>query len=151
MFNKLKDIKKFIIDDTISFLMILKNKENETNKEISEIDEEIFSLSEMVESYNELYNLSLIDEVSYVEKMNKASKSLDFLKSRRKKLIREDKDELIVEQLKELKKIVEEENYMIEFNLELFNRIVDKIFVETDRTLTFRLIGDLNLNMEVGE
>ncbi len=151
MFNKLKDIKKFIIDDTISFLMILKNKENETNKEISEIDEEIFSLSEMIESYNELYNLSLIDEVSYVEKMNKASKSLDFLKSGRKKLIREDKDELIVEQLKELKKIVEEENYMIEFNLELFNRMVDKIFVETDRTLTFRLIGDLNLNMEVGE
>lgn len=70
------------------------------------------------------------------------------LRSRRLKLINADEDERTIEKLKELKKLLSSGvHYMRDADEALFNKMVERIYVNEDDSLSFILKGGLELKM----
>ena len=148
MYNTLKQNEKIIVDETLAQLNSLKVKVNVGNNEIAEIDDEIASLAEQNSVYAELYASGVIDEVTYVVKTDKYKNRITELRSRRLKLINEDDDEICIERLRELKRFLSEGAESItEMDEEMFSKLVDVIYAESDGALTFRLKCELELKI----
>ena len=73
------------------------------------------------------------------------------LRSRRMKIINDDDEETCIEQLRQLRKIIEESpDYLDEMDTVLFREIVKLIYAEEDGALSFVIKGDLELKVYVG-
>lgn len=147
MYNKLKRNERVILDETLSQFMALRKRINNGNNAIAEIDSEIASLSEQNATYSSLYESQIIDETIYFEKSDRIKRQITELRSRRLKLLNEDEDERCIEKIRELKRVVNENDYQQGMNYILFNQVVDKILAEQDGSLTFRLKCELELNV----
>lgn len=148
MFNTLKTNSKVLLDETIAQLQALKLKVNRGNDEIREIDREIASLSEQNNTYSILFSQGVIDNVTYYEQTDKLKRNLYEQRVRRQKLIDENEDEKCIEKLRELRKLIQVSEYLTEMNEPLFDEIVEKILVEQDGTLSFRLKCELELKVK---
>lgn len=148
MYNTLKQNDKIIVDEAIAQLNALKVKVNAGNNEIAEIDDEIASLAEQNSVYSELYASGVIDKVTYVGKTDKYKNRITELRSRRLKLINEDDDEICIERLRELKRVLSESAESItEMDEGMFSRLVDVVYAGSDGGLTFRLKCELELKI----
>lgn len=148
IYNKFRANEKLVLDETIAQLQSLKAKRNNNNKQITEIDYQIARLGQENITHTELYNESIIDEVLYVEKTDAIKREITELKAQRFKLINEDDEEKCIEQLRELKRTLNDsEKEIISFDKYLFEKIISKIYVENDSVLTFVFIGELELKI----
>lgn len=72
------------------------------------------------------------------------------MRSRRLKLINEDEDELCIEKMRELKRVLAESAESItEMDEGIFSQIIDTVFAEADGVLTFLLKCSLELKINV--
>lgn len=147
MYNSLKRNERVIVDETLSQFVALRKRINNGNNAISEIDIEIASLSEQNATYSKLYANQIINETIYFEKTDKIKRQITELRSRRLKLLNEDEDERCIEGIRELKRILDDNDYQQEMNFKLFEQIVEKVFAEQDGSLTFKLKCELELNV----
>ena len=93
----------------------------------------------------------MIDEVTYHEKADSLKGQITELRSRRMKIINDDDEETCIEQLRQLRKIIEESpDYLDEMDTVLFGKIVKLIYAEEDGALSFVIKGDLELKVYVG-
>lgn len=115
-----------------------------------QIDKDISILCAQESLFTNLYSSGSFDENLYFEKTDTIKKKLSDLKARRSHLVNEDDDERCVEQLKELKRNLQEfPKSIAEFSKDIFNRIIKKVFIEEDGSISFVLRGDLEFTMEV--
>lgn len=150
MYNTLKQNVKTVVDETIALLNSLKVKVNSGNNKIAEIDAEIASLAEQNSVYAELFASGVIDEITHLEKTDKYKNRITELRSRRLKLINEDEDELCIEKMRELKRVLAESAESItEMDEGIFSQIIDTVFAEADGVLTFLLKCSLELKINV--
>lgn len=150
MYNKLRQNEKLIIDDTINQLKALKYKIASGNNELEEIEMEMARLGESNRTYAELFEKSVIAEVVYNAKVGKFKKQLDELKVRKSKIINEDEDEKCIEELRLLKRVLS--NYpktIVDFDIVIFNKTIDKMYAEKDGALTFVTKGGLSLQVKM--
>ena len=149
-YNKLRQNEKILIDETIAQLQLLKVRINRGNDEIMQIDKEISILCAQESLFTNLYSSGSFDENLYFEKTDTIKKKLSDLKARRSHLVNEDDDEHCIEQLKELKRNLQEfPKSIAEFSKDIFNRIIKKVFIEEDGSISFALRGDLEFTMEI--
>ncbi len=150
LYNTLKQNLKIIIDETIYQLENLKLKANNGNRLIAEIDNEIALLSKQNSLYSTMFGSGILDAVTFYEKSGQLKGKITELRSRRIKIINADDDEVCIEEMRKLKKIVNSGvNCLVEQDTELFNKIVKSIYVEENGNLTFLLIGELSLTVEM--
>ncbi len=150
LFNRLKENQKIIIDETILEFQKLKKIINKGNNELEDIDSELATMSKQNNTYGELYASGAIDELTFIEKTDKIKKRATELRTRRIKIVNEDEQENYLEDLKKVKKILNQnKDYMTTFDEKIFNSIVEKIYVENDNSLTFCIKGELNLNIGI--
>jgi hypothetical protein len=91
-----------------------------------------------------------MDDVSYMEQTDRLKARLTQLRSRRLKLLSENENEQMIEQLKMLKEIIQDyPKAIVEFDETLFTSIVSKIKVCHDGTLIFELKGQLSLKERI--
>lgn len=118
---------------------------------IAEIDEKIAMLGRQNNLYGQMLANGVIDEVTYHEKADSLKGQITELRSRRMKIINDDDEETCIEQLRQLRKIIEESpDYLDEMDTELFGKIVKLIYAEEDGALSFIIKGDLELKVYVG-
>ena len=118
---------------------------------IAEIDEKIAMLGKQNNLYGQMLANGVIDEVTYHEKADSLKGQITELRSRRMKIINDDDEETCIEQLRQLRKIIEESpNYLDEMDTVLFGKIVKLIYAEEDGALSFVIKGDLELKVYVG-
>lgn len=152
IYNTLKQNEKLVLDETISALQMLKSKVNSGNDAVSEIDEKLAGLASKNATYANLFSKGVINELVYYEKADQIKNEMTELRSKRLKLINEDEDELCIEELRRLKRILDEgEPRMAVLDDNIFAKIVKKVYAEPDGALTFSLIGGLELKKYVGE
>ena len=83
-------------------------------------------------------------------KKQSIKKQIEDLRVRRNKLLSEDEDERCIEELRHLKRILNDSpKTLSEIDKELFTSIVTKIYAEQNGDITFCLLGELQLRMEV--
>ena len=147
-FNTLKQNQKVVLDETIQQLQQLRARIIGSNDAIAEIDSEIATLTTQGKSCANLYANGGMAEVIYLEKTDKIKKKITELRSRRLKLIGEDENEKCIEELRQIKRIINEVDGTIEdFSEELFDSMVESIFVEQDGDVCFKLKGEVELKI----
>lgn len=152
VYNILRQNKHVLLDETISQLQTLKVKSNYGNNVIAEIDEKIAIFGRQNNLYGQMLANGVIDEVTYHEKADNLKGQITELRSRRMKIINDDDEETCIEQLRQLRKIVEESpDYLDEMDTVLFGKIVKLIYAEEDGALSFVIKGDLELKVYVGD
>lgn len=146
MYNILRNNEKVLLDDTITQLQQLKVKANSGNTAIMEIDNELNSLGEQNRAYGNMFSTGVLDQSIYLEKSDRIKKKMTELRSRRKKLLNDDEDELCIEELRKLKRILTEyPDRITSFDELLFDKIVKVLYIEQDGNMSFVLIGELEL------
>lgn len=148
MFNTLKTNKKVLIDETILQLQNLKAKTTRNNVSILEIDETIATLSRQNSLYSQMYANNVIDETTYMEKTDTIKGEIAEARSRRTKIINGDEEESFLEELRKLSREIEKDDFLTEFNREIFQKYIQMIIVEKEGTLSFVLAGDLKLTVD---
>ena len=148
MFNTLKQNEKIVVGETILQLQALKVKVNGGNGAIGEIDAEMAALSKQNSSYSALFLKGVIDDVLYFEKTDRLKSRMAELRERRLKLVNEDEEEKCLEGLRALKRVLDKHDFLVEMNEDLFNEIVDRIYIEQDGSLIFVLKCELKLKVE---
>lgn len=150
LFNRLKKYE----DETVSYLLnqivALKAKISSQSSAIGEIDTEIATLCDKNSMLTKLKARNIIDDVSYFEQTSEIQRKLTDLRRRRIKLLNDDEDEACIEQIRILKKVIDEQqDYLIRFNEDIFNSIIDNITIlDTDEAL-FHLKCGLNLKEKI--
>lgn len=146
LFNRLKMYE----DETVSYLLnqivALKAKISSQSSAIGEIDNEIATLCDKNSMLTKLKARNIIDDVSYFEQTSEIQRKLTDLRRRRIKLLNDDEDEASIDQIRILKKVIDEQqDYLIGFDEDIFNSIIDNITIlDTDEAL-FHLKCGLNL------
>lgn len=150
MFNILKQNERVLIVETITQLQSLKTKINSGNNAIIEIDEELMSLSKKNSTYSELLLQGVINHELFIQQTDVLNQKIYDLRTRRTKLINEDDDEKCIEEMRELRRIVEATDCLTKFDENLFNAIIDTVFIEQNGTMIFRLKCELEFPIERG-
>lgn len=149
MFNTLKGNSKTVLDTTITQLQMFKDKINGGKSEITEIDRELVSLGEQNNTYNTLFMEGIIDNATYFEQTDQLKRRMYELRSRRKKLVEEDEEEIGLEKLRELRGLVQNHNYVADMDEELFDSIVSKVLIEQNGDMIFCLKCGLELTVNI--
>lgn len=101
--------------------------------------------------YGQMLANGVIDEVTYHEKADNLKGEITELRSRRTKIINDDDEETCIEELRQLRKTIEDSpDYLDEMDNALFCKIVKQIYAEEDGALSFVMKGDLELKVYVG-
>ena len=79
------------------------------------------------------------------------SNKISALRARRRRILAEDTDEELLTELKELNGLLESHTLVEEFDKELFAQIVERIVVNENANLTFKLLGGIELTEEICE
>ena len=146
MYNKLRYFENEILDSTIALMEELRIRHLRENDEIRQIDIEISKLCDQNNRYEKYRERKIMDEISYMEQTSRLKSRLTELRSRRIKLISENENEQIVDKFRFLKDTLQEYTMaIIDFDVEMFEALVEKISVSHNGTLTFVLKGNLLL------
>lgn len=146
LFNRLKMYESETVGYLINQMVVLKSKISSQSSAISEIDTEIATLCDKNSMLTKLKTRNIIDDVSYFEQTSEIQRKLTELRRRRIKLLNDDEDEACIELIRILKKVIsEQQDYLIQFDEDIFNSIIESITIlDTDEAL-FHLKCGLNL------
>ena len=145
MINKLKDNQKELIDETIALMEKIIDICGGNHDRVAELNSEIADLCKRKYKVAQLYEKNLLNDQDFIIKNRDIDASLSKARSERRKLLSEDKQSESMDELLELKKIIEEYQKHEEFEQSMFEDIVNSIEVDENATITFHLIGGLNL------
>lgn len=148
LFNIIKRHARVLIVEAITQLQTLKTKINSGNNAIIEIDKELMALSQKNMAYEELFTQGVIDQTLFVQQTDVLNQKIYDLRLRRTKLINDDEEEKCIERMRELRKVINATDYLTAMNEKLFDAIVEKVLIEQDGTMTFRLKCELEFSVE---
>lgn len=150
VYNKLRYFEKEVLDSTLLMMNELRTRLLSENDEIRQIDVEIAKLCEQNNRYEKYREKKIMDDVSYMEQTDRLKARLTELRSRRLKLLSENENEQMIDQLKTLKEVIQDyPKAIVDFDESLFASTVDKIKVCHDGTLIFVLKGNLCLKERI--
>ena len=93
----------------------------------------------------------MLNAVAYSAQSADINNKIAILRAERKKKLAEDEDDELLDTLKTLNEIIEEYQLANEFDEELFEQIVERITVNDNTSITFHLIGGVDLTEEINE
>ena len=122
------------------------------SEDINALNQQILSITDQLHAVNKLYNMNLLDVSSYREKSNLLSNQLEEVQKKRRRLISGiTKDNSLEETEKLISALEDTEDDLA--SLEdggVFSQIVDKVLIDRNRKITFRLINGLELTASEG-
>lgn len=148
VFNTLKAYRSEIIEKYMYEMNRLNESVSDIEDKIRDIDVKVANLSAKNLVITKLYTNGSLSVADYNARTSEITTKLAELRAERKKLLDEERDCQIVE-LIELNETIKNSHYISEFSEELFNAIIDRIIVGSDRLVTFSLVGGLKIREEV--
>ncbi len=102
-------------------------------------------LSEQCYALSKLYADRILSDSDYFSKLNPIQSEMNRLRTERNNLFKLDKDEDCLTQLIELNELVKNISDPYAFDEDFFDEAVEKITIDDDKNITFRIIGGLNI------
>ena len=140
---KLKDSRENIILSTIKFIKIMQEKSSESQQRIFEIDKQIADATAQNHTLARLHTKGILDSISYTEQSSAVSDKIMKLRIERRRILNENEEHELIENLKHLDTLLKEYIPSSEFDEELFSEIVEKITLSSNSELNFTLLGGL--------
>lgn len=145
-YNRLRFHENLILRSAVTKLTEIKKIITCMDSEIGEIDKQIGQLTERHNLYMTLMKEEQMDDVSFAEQCAKVEREINKLRSRRKKLLNEDEDEKSIDEIRTLrKKLSDAPKAILEFDIDLFDTVVEKVIVEDESRVSFVLRCGLKL------
>ena len=151
MLYKLHDNRADLIGTVIRQLELIQSRSSGAHEEIHELDKQLANLSAQNLVLARLHNNGILKAVEYTEQSDEISNKISALRARRRRILAEDTDEELLTELKELNGLLESHTLVEEFDKELFAQIVERIVVNDNANLTFKLLGGIELTEEICE
>ena len=129
----------------------MQNRASKSNERIRQIDKEIADLGARNLVISKLHTNGVLNAVAYSAQSSEINNKIAVLRTERKKKLAEDEDDELLDTLKTLNEIIEEYQLANEFDEELFEQIVERITVNDNTSITFHLIGGVDLTEEINE
>ena len=151
MTYKLKGERKYLLEMLIRQLEQMQNRASKSNERIRQIDKEIADLGARNLVISKLHTNGVLNAVAYSVQSAEINNKIAVLRAERKKKLAEDEDDELLDTLKTLNEIIEEYQLANEFDEEFFEQIVERITVNDNTSITFHLIGGIDLTEEINE
>ncbi len=120
------------------------------DSEIGELDKQIGLLTERHNLYVSFLEKKKIDDISFAEQSTKIECEINKLRKIRNKLINTDEDEKCIDEIRQLRGILlEAPPAIVEFDMTLFDKIIEKMIVEDEHKVSFVLRCGLKLKEEI--
>ena len=148
MFNILKQNENDIVHDTLLQMQTIKMREHGTSEELKDIDRQIAEISEQSRIYTELYTQGVLDEMTFYSKADRLKNKITELRSRRLKVLNMCSDDGVLNALRKLEKVLLDTDFLMDFSGDVFDSIVEKIYVEQEGKLTFVMRSGLEFTMD---
>lgn len=150
MLRKLKANYSIILSPVISQLQELFDMQNRQNSSMLTITKEITALQEQSLMVNKLRERGLIPIDNYLEKNVKITAKLSELKKQRRVLLEaNDGGQNTLKKLRELLRIIKETDVNDGCDESLFTEIVEKVIVDSQEQISFKLMGGLTLSEHI--
>lgn len=136
MYNKLRYYEDDILKSILNRLVDMKSKMTNSKSEIVEIDAELIKLAEKNKYTIELYQSKMLDEGTYITRVNDTEKRIKELRSKRVRLIENDDDEKCIDELRSVVEALEDmPKAIVLFDEEIFSKIIKKVIIEENSLL----------------
>lgn len=150
MYEKLTEYRKPLLGALIHDMELMQNRMGANQEQIAAIDKELADLSAQNLVISRLHTNGILNAADYTAQTSVINVKLTELRAERKKKLSEDKDDAKLDELKELYEILDSESAETTM-LELMEQIVERITVENNAELTFRLLDGVELTEEIPE
>ena len=136
MYNKLRYYEDDVLKSILNRLVDMKSKMTNSKSEIVEIDAELIKLAEKNKYTIELYQSKMLDEGTYITRVNDTEKRIKELRSKRVRLIENDDDEKCIDELRSVVEALEDmPKAIVLFDEEIFSKIIKKVIIEENSLL----------------
>lgn len=144
MMNKLRNCRADILPTAIAQTEQLQMKSSGFSAKIKEIDRQIAEFNNKSLVLARLNTKGIIRPAEYAEQNGNINECVNNLRSKRKQLLKEQDENSILSGLRTLNDLLMNiENTLTEFDIEVFKSTVKEITFPTDTNICFKLIGDL--------
>ena len=145
LYYKLKHHGEPILSQILSSLQTIRNRRMLWSLDVIELNKQISELSSQNQMLTTLKQQGLVDPDICISKTNELTEQLRAAKLEKERLLEAEGDETIA-QTQELLDVLETgPDFLAEFDAELFGELVDKIIVESNERIRFRLKNGLEL------
>ena len=148
---KLKDHSAYLIGSLIKQIELLQNKSSQSQERIREIDKELADLGARNLVIAKLHSNGVLNASDYANQTAEINNKISELRIERRKKLSEDEDDEMLEELKDLEETIAEFIPQADFDERLFEEIVEKIMVDDNSEITFKLIGGIELTEQITE
>ena len=148
---KLKDHSEYLIGSLIKQIELLQNKSSKSQERIREIDKELADLGARNLVIAKLHSNGVLNASDYANQTAEINNKISELRIERRKKLSEDEDDEMLEELKDLEETIAEFIPQADFDERLFEEIVEKIMVDDNSEITFKLIGGIELTEQITE
>ena len=150
MVIKLAQYRKYILTPLLEQIELMQMKSNGTEKRVYLIDKQIADLNAQNLIIARLHSKRILDSAEYLAQSNDVNQKVSKLRSDRRKLLQEDENDEMLNNLRTLDdKIAEINGIQTEFHEELLQEIVDRIYIVSSSEICFQLIGGLEIREEI--
>lgn len=144
LWNTLRRNHQLILSPVLHGLQEMQNHDTNNNAKLLEINREIAQVSEQNIALNQLYSRGYMDEQLYIEQSNSITAKLSALRRRRSQALESGDDETIIH-IRRLIRVMDAAVELTDFSSACFDSIVEKIIVESQERIRFRLFGGFEL------
>jgi DNA invertase Pin-like site-specific DNA recombinase len=149
LYYKLKHHGEAIFTPMLTSLQTIRNHRMLWSVDVVELNKQISDLSSQNQMLAELKTQGLIDPDIFISQSNELTEQLRAAKLKKERLLTADGDHTIA-QTQELMELLEAGPDVLDtFDAELFGELVDKIIVESNERLRFRLKNGLELTESI--
>lgn len=145
MYNKLKENYSYSLEPMLKDLVKLGDKKYGNHKGLAEVNSELSVLSTQCHTLNGLMNSGVLDVALFESEKDGLTQRIRKLKEEKKMLLEDDKDQGIESTENLIEFLQGEEQYLLEFDAEVFENVVDKIKIYEDRRVGFVLMNGVEL------
>jgi methyl coenzyme M reductase subunit C-like uncharacterized protein (methanogenesis marker protein 7) len=143
MINKLALNREHILVSMISQLEQMQRRSSVAQGKIYEIDRQIVELNQQNHVYAQHRAKGFIDAAEYTAMSGALNKKIGVLRGNRKKLLAEDENDELIDNLKTLDTTLAGIELQTAINKDLFNDVIINIEAESNSIIRFRLTGGL--------
>ena len=149
MLVKLKKHSAILLRPALTQLLDLRDAMGRGNPEMLALNTQIAQMTEQVHVLNRLRTKGILDTDTYFAKCNAVNANINELRGKRRAILQSEDDDTI-DQLKELIRIIEQSpDEQGGFDTVIFEQIVEKIIVDSQERIRFRLLGEVELTERI--
>ena len=151
VYNRLVNNTEIILTPIVTQLNELRLQKMRNTGVVENINKEIAELSEQILMYQAAKSQGYMESALFLEESNKANNRITQLKKEKKMLMGNDECEKTLKKTEMLINILKTSGSIGEMDEKLFGKVISKIWIDKERSLTYEMINGLKLTVKYQE